>query len=222
MLSRFDGAFFVAVLFDYASCSIRSFPLLELKRGLKDNTFQNYQYMYRQFVYTNLGKMKITQIRRSDVRRFYNLLADERNLKISTVEEQNLFTGFLENHRQYNHWKPIFDVMLGTGLRVGEVTGLRWEDIDLDKRTISVNHTLVYYNHKDNSCYFNINTPKTKAGNRVVYMTAQVKEAFEQEKKNQELLGMVQRWDILRKIVNGALLQMLEKLVHYKNNHLYL
>lgn len=29
MLSRFDGAFFVAVLFDYASCSIRSFPLIK-------------------------------------------------------------------------------------------------------------------------------------------------------------------------------------------------
>ena len=31
MLSRFDGAFFVAVLFDYASCSIRSFPLVDLR-----------------------------------------------------------------------------------------------------------------------------------------------------------------------------------------------
>ena len=80
--------------------------------------------------------------------------------------------------------------MLGTGLRVGEVTGLRWEDIDLDKKTISVNHTLVYYNHKENGCYFNINTPKTKAGNRIIYMTTKVKEAFEQEKKNQELAGI--------------------------------
>ena len=211
---------------------------VELKRGLKDNTFQNYQYMYNQFVYKNLGQMRISQIKRSDVRRFYNMLADERNLKISTIDsvhtvlhqvfqlavednyiranpsdnslkelkqahnmdiekrraltlnEQIIFTDFLENSRQYNHWKPIFDVMLGTGLRVGEVTGLRWEDIDLDKKTISVNHTLVYYNHKENGCYFNINTPKTKAGNRIIYMTTKVKEAFEQEKKNQELAGI--------------------------------
>ena len=211
---------------------------VELKRGLKDNTFQNYQYMYNQFVYKNLGQMRINQIKRSDVRRFYNMLADERNLKISTIDsvhtvlhqvfqlaveddyiranpsdnslkelklahnmdvekrraltldEQNLFTNFLENHRGFNHWKPIFDVMLGTGLRVGEVTGLRWEDIDLDKGTINVNHTLVYYKHKEDGCCFNVHTPKTKAGNRIVYMTSQVKEAFEQEKKNQELAGI--------------------------------
>ena len=80
--------------------------------------------------------------------------------------------------------------MLGTGLRVGEVTGLRWEDIDLDKGTINVNHTLVYYKHKEDGCCFNVHTPKTKAGNRIVYMTSQVKEAFEQEKKNQELAGI--------------------------------
>ena len=201
---------------------------VELKRGLKDNTFQNYQYMYTQFVYENLGKMKVNQIKSSDVRRFYNLLADERNLKIATIdnvhtvlhqvlqlaveddylrsnpsdnalkelkqahnmdtekkraltiEEQQVFMDFLESSRQYNHWKPIFAVMLGTGLRVGEVTGLRWEDLDFENKTISVNHTLVYYNHKENGCYFNVHTPKTKAGSRIVPMTQSVEEACEQ------------------------------------------
>ena len=35
-----------------------------------------------------------------------------------TVQEQNAFTAFLANSRQYNHWNPIFTVMLGTGLRL--------------------------------------------------------------------------------------------------------
>ena len=56
-----------------------------LKKGLKDNTFQNYQYMFNQFVYPDIGTMRITQIKRSDVRRFYNKLADERGLKISRL-----------------------------------------------------------------------------------------------------------------------------------------
>ena len=39
-----------------------------MKRGLKDNTFQNYQYMYRTFVEPDLGRMKIvTQIGRAHV-----------------------------------------------------------------------------------------------------------------------------------------------------------
>ena len=197
---------------------------VDLKKGLKDNTFQNYQYMYNQFVYPDFGQSKVVKLKRSDVRRFYNMLADERMLKISTidnihtvlhqdldlavedlkqshnfdeekrkaltVQEQNVFTEFLTNSRQYNHWNPIFTVMLGTGLRVGEVTGLRWEDLDFENGTISVNHTLVYYNHSKNGCYFSVNTPKTKAGKRIVPMLDSVREAFLQEKKNQEQKGI--------------------------------
>ena len=59
---------------------------VQLKKGIKDNTFQNYQYMYNQFVYPDFGKLKITQIKRSDIRRFYNLLADARHVKIRTIE----------------------------------------------------------------------------------------------------------------------------------------
>jgi len=61
---------------------------------------------------------------------------------------------FLKRNRQYRHWYPIFAVMTGTGMRVGEVTGLRWEDVDLEEGMIDVNHTLVYYNHEKDGCYF--------------------------------------------------------------------
>ena len=76
--------------------------------------------------------------------------------------------------------------MIGTGLRVGEVTGLRWCDIDLDEEMIEVNHTLVYYQHEVNGCCFNIHSPKTEAGIRTVPMLGFVKEAFLMEKQYQE------------------------------------
>lgn len=209
-----------------------------LKKGLKDNTFQNYQYMYNLFVRHDFGEIKVGKIKRSDIRRFYNLLADERHLKVATIDgihtvlhqvldlavedeylrnnpsdnalkelkqsrnfqtekrkamtiqEQDLFIEFLETSVQYNHWKPIFTVMLGTGLRVGEVTGLRWRDLDLENGTIDINHTLVYYNHHKGGCHFSINTPKTKAGERTVPMIDSVREAFVEEKKNQEENGI--------------------------------
>ena len=85
-----------------------------------------------------------------------------------------------------SHWYPIFTVLLGTGMRVGEATGLRWSDIDFDEGIIDVNHTLVYYNHETNGCYFNVHTPKTKAGERKIPMLAYVKEAFLEEKRYQE------------------------------------
>lgn len=71
-------------------------------------------------------------------------------------------------------------------MRVGEICGLRWEDVDVENGIIDVNHTLVYYNHAVNGCYFNIHTPKTKAGKRQIPMHDEVKEAFRMEKAYQE------------------------------------
>lgn len=210
-----------------------------IKRGLKDNTFQNYKYMFNTFVRPKFGKLKISQVKKSDVKRFYNYLADERGLQASTIDsihtvlhqvfdlavddgyirsnpservlkelkqahcfqtekrkaltvaEQELFLNYLRNTPHYRHWYPIFAVMLGTGLRVGEATGLRWCDIDLDEGLIDVNHTLVYYSHgPQKGCSFNVNTPKTKAGERVVPMLGFVKEAFLEERENQKETGI--------------------------------
>lgn len=211
---------------------------VQLKKGLKENTFQNYIYMYEQFARDDIGQLKITTLKRSDIRRYYNRLIDERCLKIATVdnihtvlhqvidlavedgylrnnisdnalkelkqarnlftekrkaltvEEQNLFMDYIKSSPMYQHWYPIFALMLGTGLRVGEATGLRWEDVDFENNTISVNHTLVYFNHSKGGCYFGINTPKTRAGERTVPIIDSVKEALLQEKKNQSLAGL--------------------------------
>ena len=90
--------------------------------------------------------------------------------------------------------REVLAVMVGTGLRVGELTGLRWCDIDLEESIIDVNHTLVYYDHRTEGskkgCYFNVNTTKTPAGMRQVPMLEFVKEAFLMEKERQELLGL--------------------------------
>lgn len=214
----------------------------QIKRGLKNNTFENYKYMYNTFAKPNFGKQRISTLKKSDVKRFYNHLADERGLQASTIDsvhtvlhqvlqmavddnyirnnpsdgvlkelkqshvfktekrrgltkpEQELLLTFLQNHHVYNHWYPIFAVMLGTGLRVGELAGLRWCDIDLEEGIIDVNHTLVYYDHRDSNskkgCYFNVHTPKTEAGKRQVPMLDFVKEAFLMEKRNQQELGI--------------------------------
>ena len=210
---------------------------VQLKRGLKDNTFSNYKYMYTQFVQSDFGNSKICDLKRTDIRAFYNHLADEQRLKTATIDnihtvlhqvlelgveddylrynpsdnalkelkkahnhdsakrkaltvpEQELFENFLKQNKQYNRWYPIFTVMLWTGLRVGEIAGLRWCDIDMENETINVNHTLVYYSKgKKQGCSYAINTPKTEAGKRIIPMLPKVKEAFILEKQYQEEL----------------------------------
>ena len=212
---------------------------VQLKRGLKDNTFSNYKYMYTQFVQPDFGHLKIADLKRTDVRAFYNHLADEQHLKTATIDnihtvlhqvlelgveddylrynpsdnalkelkkahnsdsekrkaltvpEQELFETFLQGQGQYHRWCPVFTVMLWTGMRVSEITGLRWCDIDFEEGLISVNHTLVYYSKgKGEECSFTINTPKTEAGKRTIPMLPKVREAFLMEKEYQKECGL--------------------------------
>lgn len=117
---------------------------------------------------------------------------DSAKRRALTVPEQDLFENFLSEQGQYHKWYPIFTVLLWTGMRVGEITGLRWCDIDFVDETISINHTLVYYDKGgEERCGFSINTPKTKAGERTIPILPKVKEAFLMEKEYQKECGLV-------------------------------
>ena len=211
----------------------------ELKRGLRPNTFQNYCYMYEQYVQDGLGRLYIASIKKSDVKRFFNHLADERRLREGTIEavqtvlhqvfqiavddewidknpsdhaikelkrshqldvkkrmaltkeEQDLLLSFLSKNTPNARWYPITAVLLGTGMRVGEATGLRWCDIDFEENMIDVNHTLVYYSNGNHKCKFTINDTKTPASKRLIPMTKAVREAFLLEKEMQEQLDVI-------------------------------
>lgn len=53
----------------------------DLKRGLKENTFQNYKYMYNMFVRPTFGKLRIASVKKSDVKRFIIRLLMKRYLR---------------------------------------------------------------------------------------------------------------------------------------------
>ena len=211
----------------------------ELKKGLKDNTLQNYIYLYEMFVEPDFGKTRIADLRRTDVRAFYNSLHDNRQLEVSTIDsihtvlhqvlelgvedeyigynpsdnalkelkrafnhekkkrkaltvkEQELLENYLIKQGKHHRWFPVITTMLWTGMRVGEITGLRWCDIDLENDIITIDHTLVYYSKgKNKGCKYAINTPKSEAGKRIIPMLPRVKKAFYEEKEYQEQLGM--------------------------------
>ena len=102
-----------------------------------------------------------------------------------TIPEQEAFINFVAGHYRYKHWLPLFTTMLGTGCRVGEVIGLRWEDCNFEENVISINHTLVYRKLTNEKCRYMVTTPKTKAGERIIPMLKDVKEALTMEYKRQ-------------------------------------
>jgi len=108
-----------------------------------------------------------------------------------TIEQQQTFMNYIDGHPTYDHWWPVFMVLLGTGCRCGEFIGLRWEDIDMEKRTININHALVRVkrNRNDPARRLGVSLPKTAAGIREIPMLDQVYEAFERVYQEQLTTG---------------------------------
>lgn len=107
-----------------------------------------------------------------------------------TIQQQRAFMEYIANHPVYYHWWPLFTVLLGTGCRIGEALGLRWEDLDYENRIISINHSVVYYPVGDTRrSVMRISKPKTEAGIRNIPMLDIVYDAFQMEYEEQSETG---------------------------------
>lgn len=95
-----------------------------------------------------------------------------------TIDEQRILISFLSQSEDFGFWLPMFTVFLGTGCRVGELIGLRWEDIDFQNDTISINHQLIYRQQDNGRMEFHISTPKTQDGCRTIPILSEVRKAL--------------------------------------------
>lgn len=113
-----------------------------------------------------------------------------------TIPQQRSFMNYVKDTPKYNHWLPLFTVMLGTGMRIGEVIGIRWQDLDFENNIIDVNHSLVYYSEEGaetTKSVMHVSLPKTESGVRLIPMMPLVREAFLNEKTAQKKTGNCKR-----------------------------
>ena len=108
-----------------------------------------------------------------------------------TLEQQRELLDYVTGHPLYDYWRPLFTVLLGTGCRIGEICGLRWQDVDMENHVIDINHSMTYFRRGKKAPYtleFKAGPPKTKAGIRKIPMLDAVyevlKELYDERKKN--------------------------------------
>lgn len=100
--------------------------------------------------------------------------------RVLSIMETNLFLEYAKQSWYYN----LFVVALETGMRIGELGGLCWSDIDFKKRFVRVNRTMCYV-QGENGYYFEYHIPKTACGKRLIPMTNKCEEALKQQRHNQ-------------------------------------
>ncbi len=67
-----------------------------------------------------------------------------------TVEQQREFIDLCCKRIRFSPLVSVFVFLFGTGCRITAI-GIRWDDVDMKKRTININHSLTYYTRSDNS-----------------------------------------------------------------------
>lgn len=101
-----------------------------------------------------------------------------------TEDEMSKFLNYLET--QETKWQAAFLVVLGTGLRLGEVLALEWRDIDFDNSLMTIRQTLSY----TKATGLILNEPKTASSKASIPIPSIVKDALKKHKKEQAAIKL--------------------------------
>lgn len=100
---------------------------------------------------------------------------EKKTRQAMTKEQQALFMEYAKESYLYH----FFEVMLRTGMRKGEMQGLKYSDIDKKQNVIHVRRTLKYIEHRG----YIEDTPKTRTSTRDIPLTAAILEHIEAQRK---------------------------------------
>ena len=166
--------------------------LLELsKNGRKDNTGGLAEKTIKDITIIIKGSIKkgINEDKIKHIELTFNYPKDnkENKLYVLTKREQNKITNYvLENINSRNIGLLI---SLYSGIRIGELCALRWEDVDFKKNCLTINKTIqrVYIKDKNkNISKVIITTPKTKNANREIPINKDFLEILKKVKSDKE------------------------------------
>lgn len=100
-----------------------------------------------------------------------------------TVDEQNTFLKKVETDCCW--YKEMFYIMFLTGMRVGEVGGLKWEDVDFKNKCIHINRSLSIQ-YEAGVKKMRLTTPKTHNSYRTIPFMGEAEEMFLSQKSKQD------------------------------------
>lgn len=107
---------------------------------------------------------------------------DKNERRVLSYEEQKKFLESISGSR----YEPLCLLGLSTGLRIGELSGLRWSDINFDEKTLTVERTYIYLHDVEKHQMRDVfHSPKTKTSCRTIRLLDSILEMLKQHQINQ-------------------------------------
>ena len=97
--------------------------------------------------------------------------SEEKEISVFTKKEQQVIESFCLNHKKRTYIGIV--ICLYTGIRLGELLALTWEDINFNSNLLTINKTS-YSAKVDGKTQIIVDKPKTKKSNRVIPLPNQL------------------------------------------------
>lgn len=107
----------------------------------------------------------------------YNVAKPEKIVEAYTAEEQTALLNVISSGRRKGYFAIM--LMIETGLRVGEVLALRWQDVQLTRKRINVRNTVVRLANKKQS--FVQDSVKSESSRRTIPLTPEAINILEEQ-----------------------------------------
>lgn len=114
----------------------------------------------------------------------YNIGKESKKAKALSIDEQKKFLEAAKNTSNYNQYAFI----LQTGLRTGELIGLKWSDIDFNKRVMHIQRSMEY---RYSVGEWRIGEPKSKSGYRDIPLTEEAIAILKNQKERLRAIKVI-------------------------------
>ncbi|EAA0094071.1 site-specific integrase [Listeria innocua] len=111
---------------------------------------------------------------------------ENKKVEFWEVEEFKQVMAIIPNHSiQSQHRKIMYEMLFYTGVRIGELQALTWENVNFEKNQITIEQTLIYQTKND----WYLSTPKSNKAYRTIGIGSNLSTKLAQWKKLQEMVG---------------------------------
>lgn len=115
-----------------------------------------------------------------------DVIVDNQKLRYITLDDFNKFISVIDD----KFWKTFFIFLFYTGMRKGEIQALTWNDIDFDKKEITVNKTLSIKTQEE----YKITTTKNYINRKVKMSKILIEVLLEHKKEMMKYSDFKESW----------------------------
>lgn len=151
---------------------VQRFVLDSLASGLSEKTIKDIIVVLK-MIQKYGAKYKLMNLNQIDV--VFPVHTSKKELEIMSKDNQKKLFEYLKDNFSFKNLGIV--ICLCTGLRIGELCALRWQDFDMDENVVKVRHTVQRIYVVDEEIRYTkivVNEPKTKESNRDIPLSSEL------------------------------------------------